>query len=62
MSQNIVKFNVVDFVSCFSLESPVYEVKLLLAGLQLHVVKNRAETTHADEAGARLVLVLEKRL
>ena len=62
MSQNVVEFNIVNFISCFRLESLVNESELLLTCLQLHVVKYRAETTHANEASARLVFVLEERL
>jgi hypothetical protein len=40
VSQDVVKFNVVNLVGRLCLETSVDETKLLLASLQLQVVKN----------------------
>lgn len=50
MSKDPVHFDVVDLVSCLGLEAFVQDRELGLASLQLHVVKDAAESCHADKA------------
>ncbi len=62
VSQHPVELSVVDLVRCLRLETFIYQLELLFARLQLHVVENRSESCHVDESRSRLVFVLEERL
>lgn len=58
MPQYVVELYVVDFVARFRMEALVDECEFSFARLKPEVIKDRAEASHRDEAGRRLVLVL----
>ena len=59
LSEDMIELNVIYFVSCLGHESFVDDTELLLGTGQLHVIKDRSEPRHADEATSLPILVLE---
>ena len=60
MSKSEIEVHVVDLVVRLCLEAFVDKGELSRGQVQLHVVQDRAETRHIDEARARAVFVLEE--
>ena len=59
-SHDMVEFNIVDLICCFSLEPLADQVKLGIANLQFHCVKYRSESGVCNEARVALVFVLKE--
>jgi len=62
VSQDVVELDVVDFIRSLGLESLADDGELFRTHEQLHIIKNRLETSVLDEARVASVLVLEERL
>jgi hypothetical protein len=59
-SENIVEFDIIDFIGCFTLKSLIDEMELTIGYPQLLAVKDRSESSAGDEATIALILVLEE--
>jgi len=62
VSQNMVEFNIVDFVGTLCLESASDKVILIIGHLHLKVIEDRAESSLSNETRSATVLILEVRL
>ena len=62
LPQDVIEFNVVDFVGGFCLEPFVNQSKFFSRGAELLVVEDGLEASHRDETRVALVFVLIERL
>ena len=62
MSEDKVKFNIVDFVGSLSLESLQNYTILFLGDTELEVVEDGTESCEVNESRPALILILEVRL
>ena len=62
MSEDKVKFNIVDFIGSLSLESLQNYGVLFLGDAELEVVKDGTESSEVNETRPALILILEVRL
>ena len=59
LSKDMIELNVIYFVSRLGHEPFVDDSELFFRTGQLHVIKDRSEPRHVDEAASRLIFVLE---